>query len=58
MRALASAWIDAQAAAAKPSESVWRGYDPRYERRDITHERALAEASAAAALAQSSEQGD
>ena len=58
MLALANAWIDAQAAAAKSSESAWRGYDPRYERRDITHERALAEACAAAALAKSSQQGD
>jgi hypothetical protein len=57
-QALASAWIDAQAAAAKPLTSTLRGYDPRYERPDITHERALAEACAAAALVESSQQGD
>ena len=57
-QALATAWIDAQAAAARPLTSTLRGYDPRYERRDITHERAHAEACAAAALAQSSQQGD
>ena len=57
-QALASAWVDAQAAAAKPLTSTLRGYDPRYERPDITHERALAEAFAAAALAKSPQRGD